>query len=399
MEIVKETKRATGRKRDPEKKNKKLEKSGKKAKVAPVDINPMSASMEESKTIALMTQLCEVPLKQDLFGAQQTGGGAEKDSLMSPPTFDDDVCEVARQPVAEEPLKQVHVLIPPLDCPPVPPTSLSAELGKKYIMESVTNYSNDLKKMMENFGRYVSFLTFIWTPKGLQIKDYDETRSTLIDVQLTADKFERYYCSVPEIRKLFRVATISNGLKSARSGDVLSFAIEDADFEQDMSKSNVEYLHIFIENATQRPPRRLAIQVEMLRPTKQKEIEISLCNYNAAIATKSAVLADICVDSANVNSDQISIQCTPDGMIFSCSKNKISGMSQCLRPNEVVGYRFFKPGSASFERKQMMDLLKMSKFCPRCMLFLFDNFLVFGFPFSLGTIWLLLARDSDEDAQ
>lgn len=81
-------------------------------------------------------------------------------------------------------------------------------------------------------------------------------------------------------------------------------------------------------------------------------------------------------------------------MIFSSSKDKAAGMSQQLRNNEVVKYKFVRESVASFERRQMMDLLKMSKFCPRCLLYLFANYLVFAFPMSIGTIWLLLARDT-----
>lgn len=132
--------------------------------------------------------------------------------LLAPPTFgdDDDDAVLPMGPPSgddDEPVrsKATQVLVPPLECSP---TIVEAKSDNKYIMELVTIYSTEMKKMMEALSRFVSYTTFIWTPKGFEIREYDEARSTLVDVRMGADKFDKYYCSVPMIRKYVHVSTV-----------------------------------------------------------------------------------------------------------------------------------------------------------------------------------------------
>lgn len=140
---------------------------------------------------------------------------------------------------------------------------------------------------------------------------------------------------MPNITKYVHIPTIASTLKCVRSGDILTFAISDLDNDVETTKSGGIKLHIFIENATSRPPRRKQLFVVMNKPTKIKKFDMKNQNPCAIMSTKSTVLNDIVTDAANINSDQITIKCTPEAIYFSSTKDKAAGMCQDFNSDDA----------------------------------------------------------------
>src|SRR6056300_190980 len=91
-------------------------------------------------------------------------------------------------------------------------------------MRLVTIQSSAVKSVFEVLKEILNDVNIYFTSKGVSIVTLDTARSSLVDLQLSADNFEEYECPEPVIAGI-NIANTFKLLKSISNSDVLTISI------------------------------------------------------------------------------------------------------------------------------------------------------------------------------
>jgi proliferating cell nuclear antigen len=231
--------------------------------------------------------------------------------------------------------------------------------------------------------------TITFTAQGLKIINFDKTHTTLVNVNLYADRFEEYIC-IPEkiiicanTHHLFKViSTMSND-------DILSIYIEKNDYHDGIvSELGFQYDNGDIKQCYSQKLRLLDSDTE--------EMLVPDVEYSTIINLPTAYFQKIIRDLNGI-SDRVEIRSVGNDLIFSCEGS--FAKSNIKRTEADGNLEFVKKADASivnqgeFSLKSLSNFIKCSPLCTHLEIYLGNNLplIVKYHVASLGEIKLCLA--------
>lgn len=200
-------------------------------------------------------------------------------------------------------------------------------------MRFKTIQASALKSAFEVLKDILNDVNMYFTKKGVQILTLDTARVALVDMFLTADNFEEYYCEANMVAGI-NVTNMFKLLKFISNNDTLTIEI-----------NSREYLDIRIENTLKRSDTKFQLK---LLDINEDQIEVPNIKMAVVTTMPSIDFQRICRDMHNIasdleitrNSTQFIIKCQGDfanqETIIEC--NDDDSFDSCLQGKYSLKY-------------------------------------------------------------
>lgn len=155
-------------------------------------------------------------------------------------------------------------------------------------MRLVTIQSSAVKSVFEVLKEILNDVNIYFTSKGVSIVTLDTARSSLVDLQLSADNFEEYECPEPIIAGI-NIANTFKLLKSISNSDVLT-----------MSITTKEYMDLEILSEAKKQKSKFQLK---LLDIDENQIEVPELRCSCMTTMQSVDFQRICRDMGNIGSE------------------------------------------------------------------------------------------------
>lgn len=155
-------------------------------------------------------------------------------------------------------------------------------------MKLVTIQSTAVKSVFEVLKEILNDVNVYFTPQGVSIVTLDTARTSLVDLNLSADNFEEYECSEPIIAGV-NIANTFKLLKSITNNDVLTISITSKEFMD-------------IEILSESKKQKSNFQLKLL-DIDESQIEVPELDATCMTTMPSVDFQRICRDMSNIGSE------------------------------------------------------------------------------------------------
>jgi proliferating cell nuclear antigen len=155
-------------------------------------------------------------------------------------------------------------------------------------MKLVTIQSTAVKSVFEVLKEILNDVNVYFTPKGVSIVTLDTARTSLVDLNLSADNFEEYECAEPIIAGI-NIANTFKLLKSITNNDVLTISITSKEFMD-------------IEILSESKKQKSNFQLKLL-DIDESQIEVPELDATCMTTMPSVDFQRICRDMNNIGSE------------------------------------------------------------------------------------------------
>ena len=156
-------------------------------------------------------------------------------------------------------------------------------------MKLVTIQSTAVKSVFEVLKEILNDVNVYFTPQGVSIVTLDTARTSLVDLQLSADNFEEYECPEEGIIAGINIANTFKLLKSITNNDILTVSI-----------TSKEYMNIEILSEAKKTKSRFELK---LLDIDEHQIEVPELKCACMTTMQSVDFQRICRDMGNIGSD------------------------------------------------------------------------------------------------
>ena len=173
-------------------------------------------------------------------------------------------------------------------------------------MKLVTIQASAFKSTFEVLKDILNDVNIYFRPGGMYIVTLDTARTSLIDMFLSADNFEEYYCAQEEIIAGINISNTFKLLKTITNNDVLKMAI-----------NSKEYMDIEIISETKKTNSKFQLK---LLDINESRIEVPDVEMTTITTLPSADFQRLCRDMSNIGTEieihregkNISLKCEGD---------------------------------------------------------------------------------------
>lgn len=175
-----------------------------------------------------------------------------------------------------------------------------------YLVKFRTSQTKAFKSLMEAIENVLIETNITFTPAGMSIKSFNESKTTMVILNLEASKFEEYICNCDKHVISVSVHNLCIVQKCITDNDVLSWYI----LEEDINK-----LGILTENSDKCQTYDIKFPLMELNEDEIDCKNITL-NYPFMIGMPSKDFKDICGNMKNLKSERIDIKIHNKQLIF-----------------------------------------------------------------------------------
>jgi proliferating cell nuclear antigen len=208
--------------------------------------------------------------------------------------------------------------------------------------------------------------TITFTAEGMKIINFDKNHTTVVNVQLYADKFEEYVCLPEKIIICANASHLFKVISTMSNDDVLSIYIEKKDYHDGIvSELGLQYDNGDIKQCYSQ-------KLRLLEPDPE-ELVVPDVEYSTVINLPTVYFQKIIRDLYGI-SDRIEIISVGNDLIFSCegpfAKTKIyrseadGQMTFMHKPEESVVVQ------GEFSLKSLSNFIKCSPLCTHLEIYL-----------------------------
>jgi len=170
-------------------------------------------------------------------------------------------------------------------------------------MKFQTIQASAFKATFEVLKDILNDINVHFTRQGVKIVTLDTARTSLIDLDLSADNFEHYECNNP-VTAGINMANLHKLLKTVTNNDVLECEINDN-----------EYLHISISNSVKTSKTKFQLK---LLDVDEDQIELPQIEMNTVTILPSIDFQRICRDMSHI-SNELVVTRKKKSIFFKCS--------------------------------------------------------------------------------
>jgi proliferating cell nuclear antigen len=246
-----------------------------------------------------------------------------------------------------------------------------------------------IRNMITAIKDILTDATITFTNDGLKIINFDKTHTILVNVNLNAQKFEKYNCQPDKIIVCANTLHLFKVISTMSNDDILSMYIDKADYHDGI----VSHLGLQYDNGDIK--QCYSQKLRLIEPDTE-ELVVPDVEYSTIINLHTADFQKIIRDLNGI-SDRIEIKSVGNDLIFSCEGNFAS--SRIYR-SEADGYMKFnqKPDASvviqgEFSLKSLSHFIKCTPLCSHLEMYLGNDLpLIVKYDVaSLGEIKLCLA--------
>ena len=260
----------------------------------------------------------------------------------------------------------------------------------KYVLMIKTVQIQPIRNMITAIKDILTDATITFTKEWFKIVNFDKSHTSLIHVNLYANKFEYYNCKPEKIVICANTLHLFKVISTMSNDDTLTMYIERNDYHDGV----VSHLGLQYENGD---IHQCYIQKLRLIEPDTEELMIPDIEYTTIINLPSLDFQKICRDMNSI-SERVEIRNTSTELRFSCEGNFAS--TQIYR-TETDGYTEFvqRPSDPSvvtqgvFSTKSLLQFIKCTPLCNTVELYLSNDLpLICSYECaSLGSIRLCLS--------
>ncbi|KAF1969197.1 proliferating cell nuclear antigen [Bimuria novae-zelandiae CBS 107.79] len=224
-------------------------------------------------------------------------------------------------------------------------------LGDLWVLEARLNQANLLKKVVDAIKDLVQDCNFDCNDSGIALQAMDNSHVALVSMLLQSAAFEIFRCD-RNISLGINLGSLTKVLRAAGSDDILTLKADDAP----------DVVNIVFESNN---GDRLSEYDIKLMDIDQEHLGIPETDYSSIISMPAAEFQRICRDLSAL-SESVAIECSKDGVKFSCSGDIGSG-SVMLRsstdtenPEKSVEIEMNEPVALTFSLKYLVNFCKAS---------------------------------------
>ncbi|KAF2756612.1 hypothetical protein EJ05DRAFT_502109 [Pseudovirgaria hyperparasitica] len=219
------------------------------------------------------------------------------------------------------------------------------------VLEARLEQANLLKKVVDAIKDLVQDCNFDCNDSGIALQAMDNSHVALVSMMLKSESFSPFRCD-RNIALGINLTSLQKVLRCANSEDILTLKAEDAP----------DVVNLVFESADSD---RLSEYDIKLMDIDQEHLGIPETEYAANISMPSAEFQKICRDLMAL-SESVAIECTKEGVKFSCNGDIGSG-SVTLRshtnvdkPENNVEIDLTEPVALTFSLKYLVNFCKAS---------------------------------------
>ncbi|KAJ4982794.1 pyridoxal kinase, partial [Stagonosporopsis vannaccii] len=226
-----------------------------------------------------------------------------------------------------------------------------SELTHGAVLEARLEQAALLKKVVDAIKDLVQDCNFDCNDSGIALQAMDNSHVALVSMLLRSEAFNPFRCD-RNIALGINLGSLTKVLRAAQSDDILTLKAEDAP----------DVVNLVFENSGSD---RISEYDIKLMDIDQEHLGIPETEYAATITMPSAEFQRICRDLSAL-SESVSIECTKEGVKFSCQGDIGSGSVQLRqhtnveKPGENVEIDLSEPVSLTFSLKYLVNFCKAS---------------------------------------
>uniref|UniRef100_A0A6C0DQA9 Proliferating cell nuclear antigen PCNA N-terminal domain-containing protein n=1 Tax=viral metagenome TaxID=1070528 RepID=A0A6C0DQA9_9ZZZZ len=246
-----------------------------------------------------------------------------------------------------------------------------------------------IRNMITAIKDVLTDATITFTKDGMKIINFDKTHTILVNVSLSANKFEQYDCIPDKIIVCANTLHLFKVISTMSNDDTLSMYIDKSDYHDGI----VSHLGLQYDNGEIK--QCYSQKLRLIEPDTE-ELVVPDVEYSTVINLPTADFQKIIRDLNGI-SDRIEIKSVGNDLIFSCDGNFAS--SRIFR-SESDGFLEFlqKPDASTiiqgeFSLKSLSHFIKCTPLCSHLEMYLGNDLpLIVKYDVaSLGNIKLCLA--------
>ncbi|KAG9188117.1 hypothetical protein G6011_02040 [Alternaria panax] len=219
------------------------------------------------------------------------------------------------------------------------------------MLEARLTQANVLKKVVEAIKDLVQDCNFDCNDSGIALQAMDNSHVALVSMMLKSEAFEIFRCD-RNIALGINLGSLTKVLRAAGSDDILTIKAEDAP----------DVVNLVFETKS---AARISEYDIKLMDIDQEHLGIPETDYAATISLPAAEFQRICRDLGAL-SESVSIECTKEGVKFTCSGDIGSGSvilkqdPSVEKPELAVLIEMNEPVSLTFSLKYLTNFCKAS---------------------------------------
>lgn len=223
-----------------------------------------------------------------------------------------------------------------------------------------------IRNMITAIKDILTDATITFTKEGMKIINFDKTQTILVNVFLSADRFEKYVCLPDKVIICANTLHLFKVISTMSNDDTLSIYIDKADYHDGI----VSHLGLQYDNGD---IKQCYNQKLRLIEPDMEEMNVPDVTYSTVINMPSSDFQKI-VRDLNGISDRIEIKSVGNDMIFSCEGNFAS--SRIFRSESNGNMNFIQKNDASvvfqgeFSLKSLSHFIKCTPLCSHLEMYL-----------------------------
>ncbi|KAF3040082.1 hypothetical protein E8E12_005661 [Didymella heteroderae] len=223
--------------------------------------------------------------------------------------------------------------------------------GRVTMLEARLEQAALLKKVVDAIKDLVQDCNFDCNDSGIALQAMDNSHVALVSMLLRSEAFSPFRCD-RNIALGINLGSLTKVLRAAQTDDILTLKAEDAP----------DVVNLTFENSGSD---RISEYDIKLMDIDQEHLGIPETEYAATIKMPSAEFQRICRDLSAL-SESVSIECTKEGVKFSCQGDIGSGSVQLRqhtnveKESENVEIDLSEPVSLTFSLKYLVNFCKAS---------------------------------------
>ncbi|GAB7351490.1 hypothetical protein MBLNU459_g2140t2 [Dothideomycetes sp. NU459] len=224
-------------------------------------------------------------------------------------------------------------------------------LTSSVVLEARLEQANLLKKVVDAIKDLVQDCNFDCNDSGVALQAMDNSHVALVSMMLKSESFSPFRCD-RNIALGINLTSLQKVLRAAQNEDILTLKAEDAP----------DVVNLVFESAESD---RISEYDIKLMDIDQEHLGIPETEYAASITMPSAEFQRICRDLSAL-SESVAIECTKEGVKFSCNGDIGSGSVTLRQHTNVekedlnVDISLTEPVSLTFSLKYLVNFCKAS---------------------------------------
>ncbi|KAH9809168.1 Proliferating cell nuclear antigen [Teratosphaeria destructans] len=220
-----------------------------------------------------------------------------------------------------------------------------------YLLEARLEQANLLKKVVDAIKDLVQDCNFDCNDSGIALQAMDNSHVALVSMMLKSESFSPFRCD-RNIALGINLTSLQKVLRCAQNEDILTVKAEDAP----------DVVSMQFESADND---RISDYDIKLMDIDQEHLGIPDTEYAAEITLPSSEFQRICRDLSAL-SESVSIECTKEGVKFSCSGDIGNGSVNLRQHTDVenesknVSIKLSEPVALTFSLKYLVNFCKAS---------------------------------------